>query len=110
MTPATVFTAQELERRIRAVRGTMQARDLAALLVAGPENIYYLVGLDHQGHFAFTLLVLPLEGKPLLVTRAMEGPTVAAQAPDCIHVTYADDEDPADAVVRALRQLRAGGA
>src|SRR2546428_12774488 len=87
----------------------MRARGLAALLVAGPENVYYLVGLNHLGYFAFTLLVVPLEGRPRLVTRAMERPTIAAQVPDCVHVPFADDEDPAQAAARAIREITKPG-
>jgi Xaa-Pro dipeptidase len=55
------------------------------------------------------LLVLPLEGEPLLVTRAMERPTVAAQVPGCRHVTFGDDEDPAAAAARAIRRVAGPG-
>jgi Xaa-Pro dipeptidase len=100
-------SADEIAVRISATRSVMRERGLAALCLVGPENIYYLTGLNHQGYFAFTLLVLPLEGEPRLVTRAMERATVAAQVRDCLHVTFADDEDPADAAERAIRQVLA---
>jgi Xaa-Pro dipeptidase len=103
--PAPVFSDEEFTTRIDATRSVMHDRGLSALCLVSPENIYYLVGLDHQGYFAFSLLVLPLQGQPLLVTRAMERPTVAAQAPDCIHLTFSDDEDPAAAAERAVRQV-----
>jgi Xaa-Pro dipeptidase len=99
------FTAEEYDARLRRVREAMDERGMGVLLVAGPEDVYYLVGLNHLGHFAFTLLILPLEGQPILVTRAMEGPTVELQTPQCAHAPYRDDEDPAVAVVAALRGL-----
>lgn len=80
----------------------MRERGLDALLVSSPENIYYLTGLNHQGHFAFTALVLKAKGDCLLVTRAMERETLAGQVPDCEHVPFDDGEDPADAVARAI--------
>ena len=103
------FTAAEFADRLRRTRREMAARGLAALLVVSPENVYYLAGLNHLGYFAFTLLVVPLDGRPRLVTRAMERPTVAAQAPDCVHVTFADDEDPAQAARRAVREVTKPG-
>ena len=106
---ATAFASEELAERVRAVRAVMRERGLAALCVVSPENVYYLSGLNHQGHFAFTQLVLPLEGRPRLVTRAMERATVAAQARDLVHVPYADDEDPAAAAADALRQVTGSG-
>lgn len=80
----------------------MRAEGIAVVAAASPENIYYLTGLDHLGYFAFTLLVVPESGRPALVTRAMEGPTIRAQVPWCAHVTFGDGDVPAAAAVAAL--------
>lgn len=106
---AADFPLEEFQDRIRAVRAQMRQRELDAVLVMSPENIYYLLGLNHQGYFSFTLLVLPIEGAPVLVTRAMERATVRAQVRDCEHVVYDDEEDPADGAVRAIRQATLPG-
>jgi Xaa-Pro dipeptidase len=103
------FAAHEYESRIARVREQMEQDGFAALLIASPENIYYLTGLNHQGYFAVTLLVLPLDGPPLLVARAMESVTITAQVPQCVHVPFADYEDPATAAVRALRSVTSAG-
>ena len=107
--PASAPTAEELAAHVGRTRSVMREHGLAALCVVSPENVYYLLGLNHQGHFAFTLLVLPLDGAPLLVTRAMERPTVAAQVPGCVHITFGDDEDPAAAAARAIRRVAGRG-
>lgn len=109
LVPAPAFAADEFAKRVAATRSVMRHRGLATLCLASPENVYYLLGLNHQGYFAFTLLVLPLDGEPLLVTRAMERETVAAQVPGCTHVTYGDGEDPAAAAARAVRHVSAPG-
>lgn len=100
------FTREEYAARIHKVRQQMELQGLSALLVVSPENIYYLTGLNHQGYFTFTLLVLPLEGEPSLVTRAMESPTIRAQVPQCRHFPFEDYEDPAviaaDAVLATI--------
>ena len=101
-TPHAPFTVSEYADRSDAVRTGMRERELDALLVSSPENIYYLTGLSHQGHFAFTTLLLKAEGEFLLVARAMERETLAAQVPDCEHVPFDDGEDPADTVARAI--------
>ncbi|MBA3703561.1 MAG: aminopeptidase P family protein [Rubrobacteraceae bacterium] len=101
MTHST-FTASEYAARVAAVGGAMQERGLDALLVTSPENVFYLTGLNHQGHFAFTALLLKAEGDFLLVARAMERHTLAAQVPGCEHVLFGDREDPAEAVARAV--------
>jgi Xaa-Pro dipeptidase len=100
----SVFPAEEYETRVRDVRAAMRAHQLDALLLTSPENIFYLVGLSHQGYFAFTMLVFPVEGQPLLVTRSMELVTVTEQAPHVVHVGFADDEEPWTAAVRAIEQ------
>ena len=103
--PVGAFGAEEYAARLRAVREAMDEQGMDALLVAAPESIYYLVGLDHLGYFAVTLLVLPLEGQPLLIARAMEAPTLRVQAPHCVHVGYEDLEDPGAATLSALGGL-----
>jgi hypothetical protein len=104
-------TLQDPERadRVTALRAAMAVRGLAAVALTSPENVYYLLGLDHLGYFAFTMLVLPAEGDPVLVTREMERTTVLAQVPRAHHVTFADGEDPADAAARAIGHVAPGG-
>jgi Xaa-Pro dipeptidase len=84
---------------------TSDEHDLDALVVTSPENIYYLIGLTHQGYFAFTMLVLPREGELSLLTRQMEAVTISQQAPDVGHIGYSDDDDAGDAAVAALKRL-----
>ncbi|MEQ7124447.1 Xaa-Pro peptidase family protein [Actinopolymorpha sp. B11F2] len=95
--------ADELPQRLDSLRRVMRERDLTALLLTAPEDIYYLTGLAHQEYFAFSMLVVPSAGPSVLVTREMERTTVADLAPSVVHVPYADDERPSDASARALR-------
>jgi Xaa-Pro dipeptidase len=55
------------------------------------------------------VLVVPRAGPLLLVARAMEAPTMAAQVPQCVHVPYADDQDPAAVLADAVRSVAAAG-
>jgi len=103
------FAAEEFATRLEATRDLMARRHLTTLCLVGPENVYYLSGLDHQGYFAFTMLVLPLTGRPLLITRAMERETVAAQVADCLHIPFQDGADPASTAARAIRDATEAG-
>lgn len=94
----------EYNRRIDELRERMRAEDLAAVALTGPEDIHYLTGLDHQGYFAFTLLVLPESGKPVVLTRAMESPTIRARLPRCGHATYDDGTAPGEVAARVIDQ------
>lgn len=104
------FGEEELEHRLSAVRAEMRQRGLDALLVVGPENIYYLTGLNYQGYFSLTVVVVSLHGPLLLVARGMESSTIAVQAPACTHVPYGDDTEPAHALVRAVAESTEPGA
>ncbi|CAN5166708.1 Xaa-Pro peptidase family protein [soil metagenome] len=103
------FTAAEYAARLAATRELMARRRWAVLCLVGPENICYLTGLSHQGYFAFTMLLLPLSGRPVLINRAMERETVAAQAPACRHVPFEDGADPANAAAAAIRDATEPG-
>ncbi|MGH3661722.1 MAG: M24 family metallopeptidase, partial [Micromonosporaceae bacterium] len=108
--PSAAFTAAEHAARIEATREQMRERGLDLLVVVSPENIYYLLGLNHQGYFAFTVLLVPLTGPPTLVTRRMEGPTVTAQAPDCVHAPFNDAQDAGAVVVATISDITVHGA
>ena len=94
MAKEACFPKEEYDTRLAKVRDTMSELGLKGLLVASPENIFYLTGLEHQGYFAYEMLVIPLEGTPILVTRAMEKATVRDQVPWIVHFGYSDGVDP----------------
>jgi len=99
------FDAAEYERRQATLRERMGARGLDAVLLSGPENQYYLTGYETTGFHSFPqTLIFSREAPPLLVTRALEeGNAAAAHALACRG--YRDDEDPAEALAGAVRQL-----
>jgi len=66
----------------------LDERGLRAIIVCAPENVFYLTGLEHQGYFAYEALIVPLQGDPILVTRAMEKATVRDQVPWVQHAGY----------------------
>lgn len=88
------FTRAEYEDRIRRVREVMAERELDACIITNPENIYYLTGLNHQGYFAYTSLILPLENEPGLITRAMEQAIVRDTIKGVRHFPYSDGIEP----------------
>jgi Xaa-Pro dipeptidase len=102
------FPAEEYDARLAAVRRSMAERGLDACLISSPENIYYLTGLDHQGYFAYQLVVVTLEGEPILITRAMERAIVRDQVPHVRHVGYSDGVAPIPAAQRPGADLVLG--
>jgi Xaa-Pro dipeptidase len=103
------FTDAELARRLAACRKEFAARGLDGAVVAAPENVFYLTGLDHWGYFAPHLLIVPLEETPVLVTRAMEGVSIEKQVRNAAFRGHSDSETAADMAARALRDLGLAG-
>jgi Xaa-Pro dipeptidase len=103
------FSDAEIARRLTAFRAALQARKLDGAVVAAPENVFYLTGLDHWGYFAPHLLVVPLQGTPVLVTRAMERVSVEKQVRAAAFRGHSDSETAADMAARVLRDLKLNG-
>jgi Xaa-Pro aminopeptidase len=103
------FSDAEINRRVGALRVEMAVRKLDGAIVAAPENVFYLTGLDHWGYFAPHLLVVPLEGMPVLVTRAMERVSVEKQVRAAEFRGHSDSETAADVAARVLRDLKLDG-
>ncbi len=108
MTESPAFPQSELDDRLAKVRAAMAERGLEGLVVASPESIYYLTGLDHWGFFATHLLVVPGAGEMALIARAMERITVENQVHNARFYGHADHEDAADYAVAALTDCGLG--
>lgn len=99
------FSPEEHADRLRRVRETMSGSGLDACLITSPENIFYLTGLDHQGYFGPHVLVLPVQGEPVLLARAHEAPTVERQVGNARFQGYRDTEEPGEIVTGVLGEL-----
>jgi Xaa-Pro dipeptidase len=100
------FSDAEIARRLAAFRAELSAQKLDGAVVAAPENVFYLTGLDHWGYFAPHLLIVPLQGMPVLVTRAMERVSVEKQVRAAAFRGHSDSETAADMAARVLRDLK----
>ncbi len=69
----SAFPREEYANRIAAARATLAARGLDALVLTGPENIFYLTGQQTPGYYTFQCLILPLEGEGAAVPLAPAG-------------------------------------
>src|SRR5690606_27882430 len=97
------------DRRLELTRERLADRGLDAGLVSSPENIFYLCGLDHWGYFAPHILVVPVTGEPVLVTRAMERVTIANQVRNVRFEGHTDSENAAEKPVTVLRAMGLAG-
>jgi Xaa-Pro dipeptidase len=103
---ANPFSDAEIKRRLTSVRAELEHRKLDAAIFASPENVFYLTGLDHWGYFAPHLLIVPLEGENILVTRAMERVSVERQVRSAQFRGHPDSETAADMAARVLKELK----
>ncbi|CAN5196672.1 Xaa-Pro peptidase family protein [soil metagenome] len=103
------FSDEEIARRLARVRTEIVAQRLDAAIIASPENVFYLTGLDHWGYFAPHLLIVPQEGEPVLVTRAMERVSAEKQVRAARFQGHPDTETAADMAARVLRDLNLTG-
>lgn len=70
------FPLPEYERRLQALRERMAYRGLDAVVISDPENLVYLTGHQTSGYSFFQALLVPLEQKPVSVTRQMEASNI----------------------------------
>lgn len=103
------FTEAEIAGRLSRVRTDLAKRNLDAAVFASPENVFYLTGLDHWGYFAPHLLIVPVEGRPVLVTRSMEKVTIENRVTAAEFRGHSDSETAADMAARVLSDLGLAG-
>src|SRR3954453_11875044 len=99
---ANPFSAAEIDQRLRALRNELALLRLDGAIIASPENIFYLTGLDHWGYFAPHMLIVPAAGEMVLFTRAMERVTVTNHVLTAPFEGHSDSEPPADVAGRIL--------
>ena len=109
MNTTTPFPKHELDRRIDRVKAELAARNLDGIVIAVPENIYYLTGMDHWGFFAAHVLVVNRDGEMALACRAMEKITFDNQVNNAQFYGHKDHEELSDYVARAMRDLGLSG-
>src|SRR5262245_51313455 len=100
------FSDGEIDARLKRVRHELARRKLDAAIFASPENVFYLTGLDHWGYFAPHLLIVTLEGRSVLITRAMERVSVEKQVRSAEFRGHSDSETAADMAARVLKDMK----
>ena len=101
------FPVEEFAGRVERVQQAMAERELDALLITRPQNVYYLTGFRSLGaglaagmgqiHAA----LVPLSGTPTLFVRALEAKAAAKYCWTSLE-PYRDYEDPYAAIAKAL--------
>jgi len=105
----SAFPQGEYDERIQRARAAMAARGLDALVVTGPENIFYLCGQQTPGYYTFQCMILPLDTEPVFLLRQLELHNFQRNAFMANAVVYADNAQPAEVLVDQLARLNLVG-
>lgn len=100
-----VFPQAEFAARLDRLRRAIAPLDVDAIMLTGPENIFWATGRQTAGYFAFQALIVPQEGEPVLLVRQLE--TTGARASTWLRDIRAwqDGEDPAQALAALVAGL-----
>ena len=96
------FPKAEYDARVAKARTALAAAGLAAMVVTGPENIFYLTGQQTPGYYMFQALVLPVEGDPVFIIRQLEYFNFVANTFIADAAIYQDNEDPIAFLTKVL--------
>lgn len=105
----SAFPQAEYDGRIARARRALAARGLDAVIVTGPENIFYLTGQQTPGYFALQALVLPVDGEPSFVLRQLEMSNFRANTFISDAEAYQDGDDPVDLLIDLVRRRGLAG-
>jgi len=105
----SAFPAAEYADRVARARTLLAKAGIDAMIVTGPENIFYLTGQQTPGYYMFQALVLPVEGEPVFVIRQLEYFNFIANTyiPDAR--VYGDGDNPIDVLVNVIQQKGLSG-
>jgi Xaa-Pro dipeptidase len=103
------FPQHELDKRVGRVRQALFDNGLDGIIIAVPESIYYLTGLDHWGFFAAHALVVNANGEMALSCRAMERITIENQVANAKFYGHKDHEELSDYVHQAMKDMGLAG-
>jgi Xaa-Pro dipeptidase len=108
--PNLAFSREEFADRLRRTREGLVSRGLDAGIFFAAESIYYLSGYDAPSHYAFQLLVVPVDQVPFMVMRQhmASGFWATSWLDKCI--TYADGSDTIEVTRAALIDRKLAGA
>jgi Xaa-Pro aminopeptidase len=100
------FPLDEYQRRLSAIQARIAEKNLDALVLFGPANLFYVTGYETIGYSNFQFAVVPASGEPRLLVRELESaPARRLSWMASPPVSYEDDEDPIQASAELIRQM-----
>ncbi|MEC5342004.1 Xaa-Pro peptidase family protein [Brenneria populi] len=96
-----IFTLAEYHQRIAKTRAYMREKDIGLLVIDQTEFLFYLTGFTVSENM-YRACLLPLEGDPLMIFRAMDEHTFHENSWVTDIVTFADWQDPIEVLVGTI--------
>lgn len=105
---AVPISAQEHSARLEKLRGEMQRKNVAALLVESGSTLEYFTGIRWWRSERTTAALIPAQGQPVVVTPYFEEPSIreTLKIPGDVR-PWKEDENPFELLAAALREQRA---
>ena len=98
------FSIGEFRERLAKVRKVMAGRNLDALVVTVPENIFYVSGFQTPGYYSKQCLLIPLSGKPIHLTRGGEQTNARMRSWMDRSDSYMDHESPIELFAATIKK------
>jgi Xaa-Pro dipeptidase len=105
----SAFAEAEYAQRVERARAALAAAHVDAMIITGPENIFYLTGQQTPGYYTFQALVLPVAGDPVFVIRQLEYFNFIANTYIRDAQVYSDGDNPIDLLVDVLKRKGLAG-
>src|SRR5262245_64969252 len=104
MTQSThMFTREEYEGRLVAVRREMKACGADLVLIDEAEHLCCVTGFDRSAT-RYQFCIVPLEGEPTVFLRSLDEPSFLERSWMKSYVTFADWENPVETLARVLTE------
>ncbi|MGH7660244.1 MAG: M24 family metallopeptidase [Vulcanimicrobiaceae bacterium] len=101
----SAFERAEYDARIARTRVSMGERGFDALVVTGPENIFYLSGQQTPGYYTFQCMIVQLDGDPVFLLRQLELQNFQRNSFVTNVELYPDNAQPDEVLVEQLDKL-----
>ncbi|WP_018441903.1 M24 family metallopeptidase [Trinickia symbiotica] len=98
-----LFSLDEYHHRLNKVRAAMRERNLSTLIIDQTEFLFYISGFGISENM-YRACVVPLEGEPVFMLRAMDERPYLETTWLAQHVGFSDWEDPIEVLEQLLRE------
>lgn len=97
-------------QRLALVQAEMAERGVAGVLLFDPENTYWLTGYQTIGYFTFQAALVPLQGRPVVISRTVNRTLALAHGVFDDFIAIADTDDPVEVLGDFLARVLPSGA